>query len=186
MLLGGARSGKSRLAQQIASKYAGSVLFVATGAPLDDEMRSRIEIHKKQRPPNWRTLEATQGLGQAIKKELRRAPADVVVIDCITLLVSNLLGEESEQDMIAGSHYELLDNRVSSEIREIIDCIAAAHATFVVVSNEVGMGVVPMYASARAYRDLLGKANQMLAESAGVVYLMVAGLPWQLKGPARI
>lgn len=180
LILGGARSGKSCFAQQLAQKLGKRVLFVATGEPLDEEMNSRIEEHKLSRPQNWRTLEARVNVGEQIMEQID--DAEVVIIDCLTLLTSNALltgdKESLETDQI---DYASMDERVVAEIEGLIECINNTNAIFIVVSNEVGMGLVPSHRLGRTYRDLLGKANQLLAKQADDVYLMVAGIPWQLK-----
>ncbi len=171
LLLGGARSGKSYYAQQLAEELGKKVLFVATGEALDEEMQARIDEHRKNRPGNWRTLEITIGIGKAIDKQI--GGADVVVIDCITLLISNLLRGEPD--------YTEAEKRVKDEINQLIDTMDRLNASFVIVSNEVGMGLVPDNKLGRIYRDLLGKANQQLAAHATEVYLMLACLPVQVK-----
>jgi len=172
LLLGGARSGKSHYAQQLAEELSNKVLFVATGEALDEEMQARIAEHKKDRPQNWRTLELSTGIGRGIEELID--DAQVVVIDCLTLLVSNLLRDEPE--------YPEAEKRVTSEINELIAAMEKLDISFVIVSNEVGMGLVPDNRLGRIYRDLLGKANQLLASRATEVYLMVACLPVQVKG----
>ncbi len=171
LILGGARSGKSHYAQQLAAELGGKVLFVATGEGLDEEMKARIKEHKKARPQNWRTLEIPTGIGKGIEKQI--GDAEVVVIDCITLLVSNLLRCEPD--------YPEAEKIVKVEINELIAAMDRLDASFVIVSNEVGMGLVPDNKLGRIYRDLLGKANQLLANHATEVYLMVACLPVQVK-----
>jgi adenosylcobinamide kinase/adenosylcobinamide-phosphate guanylyltransferase len=172
LLLGGARSGKSHYAQQLATKLGSRVLFVATGEALDEEMQARIAEHQKDRPKNWRTLEIPTGVGKGIEKQI--GDAEVVVIDCLTLLISNLLGDEPD--------YPEAEKRVLAEINELIAAMDKLDSNFVIVSNEVGMGLVPDNRLGRIYRDLLGKANQLLASHATEVYLMVACLPVQVKG----
>ena len=172
LLLGGARSGKSTLAQELAGKLSNKVLFVATGEPLDEEMRIRIEEHKKNRPDNWRTLEIPRNVGKKLKEQID--DAEVVIIDCLSLLVSNLLSSEPD--------YPQAEKRVLAEISELVNCINTLHRTFIIVSNEVGMGLVPENELGRIYRDLLGKANQLIGQHADEVYLMVAGIPLKVKG----
>jgi len=172
LLLGGARSGKSHYAQQLAMELGGKALFVATGEALDEEMQARIAEHKKDRPQNWRTLEIPTGIGNGIEKGI--GDAGVVIIDCLTLLISNLLHDETD--------YPEAEKRVTSEINELIAIMDRLDASFIIVSNEVGMGLVPDNKLGRIYRDLLGKANQLLASHATEVYLMVACLPVQVKG----
>jgi adenosylcobinamide kinase/adenosylcobinamide-phosphate guanylyltransferase len=172
LLLGGARSGKSHYAQQLAGELGSKVLFVATGEGLDEEMQARIAEHRKDRPKNWRTLEIPTGIGKGIEKQI--GDAEVVLIDCLTLLISNLLRGELA--------YLEAEKRVTAELNELIAVMDRLDASFVIVSNEVGMGLVPETKLGRIYRDLLGKANQLLASHATEVYLMVACLPVQIKG----
>jgi adenosylcobinamide kinase / adenosylcobinamide-phosphate guanylyltransferase len=172
LLLGGARSGKSYYAQQLAGELGSKVLFVATGEPLDEEMQARIAEHKKHRPQKWRTQEIPTRIGKGIEKKI--GEAEVVVIDCVTLLISNLLRDEPATAE-AGK-------RIATEIDELIDTMDRLDASFIIVSNEVGMGLVPDNKIGRVYRDLLGKANQLLAKRATEVYLMLACLPVQVKG----
>ena len=175
LILGGARSGKSRFAQNLAGKLGEKVLFVATGGAIDEEMRSRIEEHKKARPRTWHTLEAPVKIGERIEGQIGNA--DVVIIDCITMLISNLLlGEEDDR-------YK--EEQVTTEIDQLIECIDKLEATFILVSNEVGLGLVPESRLGRFYRDLLGRANQLLAQHADEVYVMVAGIPVEVKRHSR-
>jgi len=171
-ILGGARSGKSRFAQELAAKLGKRVLFVATGEPLDEEMSARIEAHKRSRSPAWKTLEAPTDVAQAMRGKI--GDAEVVIIDCLTLLVSNLIGTE---DVDAGT----LEKRVTAELEELVAFVRTTKAHFIIVSNEVGLGLVPPYPGGRVYRDALGTANQMLARNADEVYFMVAGIPIELK-----
>ncbi|MHB0874425.1 MAG: bifunctional adenosylcobinamide kinase/adenosylcobinamide-phosphate guanylyltransferase [Anaerolineae bacterium] len=178
LVLGGARGGKSAFAQQLAGDLGGrDVLFVATAEAFDDEMRARIDAHQRERPPGWRTLEAPRAVAEALAAAV--AGARVVLLDCMTLLVSNVmlaLGEEP--DAVAAQQ------AVESEVRALLAACDATDATFIIVSNEVGMGLVPPYRLGRLYRDLLGRANQMLAARAERVYFLLAGLPLELK-PVR-
>jgi len=171
-ILGGARSGKSRFAQELAQKFGNKVLFVATGEPLDDEMLARIEEHKRNRPKSWRTLETPTNIGKQLEAEI--GDAEVVVIDCLTLLVSNLIAEETD--------YLKAEKRVLTEINELISGMDKLDTSFIIVSNEVGVGLVPKTRPGRIYRDILGKANQLIAQCADEVYFMVASIPVKIKG----
>ena len=181
LITGGARSGKSYFAQELALKSGKPVLFVATAVAGDEEMRQRIEEHKRARPAAWSTLEVTAEVGKEIQQEI--GGAQMVIVDCITLLVSNIFGRYVDQ---TGEPIDapLVERAVTSEIGELIECINCVDASFIVVTNEVGMGLVPDDEMSRLYRDLLGKANQLLAQRADEVYLMVAGLSLPIK-PAR-
>lgn len=178
LILGGARSGKSRFAQEKARNFKEPVLFVATGEARDEEMRERIEKHKKERPSSWRTLETPTNLGIEIQKNV--SDIKFVVIDCITLLINNIFNNFSEQDL-EKIEVSIIEKLVTAEINNLVICIRNTDATFLIVSNEVGWGLVPDNRIGRIYRDLLGKANQILAEQADEVYLMVAGIPLKIK-----
>jgi len=191
LILGGARSGKSSFAQQIAERLGGKVLFVATGKPLDDEMALRIEEHKRERAKSWRTLEIDSKVGQRLEGQI--GDVEVVLLDCVTLLVSNILTGEGGapfsspsmgEDEGEGENDEAIseaENQVMAEIEELLECINRYKGIFIVVSNEVGLGLVPDNKLGRIYRDLLGKANQVLAQHASEVYFMAAGIPVKIK-----
>jgi adenosylcobinamide kinase / adenosylcobinamide-phosphate guanylyltransferase len=172
-ILGGARAGKSRFAQELAAKLKKRVLFVATCQPLDEEMSARIKAHQRSRPRDWKTLEVPTDVAKAMRGKI--GAAEVVILDCLTLLISNIMGAE-EADA------ETLEKKVNAELEDLIDFVKMAKAHFIIVSNEVGLGVVPPYRAGRVYRDVLGTANQMLARNADEVYFMVAGIPIQIKG----
>lgn len=177
LIVGGARGGKSRFAQELAEQSNEAVLFVATAEAGDEEMRRRIEKHRGSRPASWQTLEATSGLAGRISREI--AGSGVVLIDCITLLVNNVIRENyREGDML---DEDLIEAKVTAEITELINCMRNSQARFIIVSNEVGLGIVPENKLGRFYRDVLGRANQLLAEYADEVYLMVCGIPIPLK-----
>ncbi|MFH0847043.1 MAG: bifunctional adenosylcobinamide kinase/adenosylcobinamide-phosphate guanylyltransferase [Chloroflexota bacterium] len=174
LITGGARSGKSHFAQELAAKLGGPVLFVATAEPLDAEMAKRIKIHKKKRPQTWKTLELTRHLGSEVDRIA--STFRVVVIDCITLLISNILSEHTEPLPEA-----LIEKECEDEVEHLITCMRHHETNFVIVTNEVGEGLVPVNKVGRLYRDLLGKANQTLARDCDTVYLMVAGIPFKIK-----
>ena len=173
LIIGGARSGKSRFAQELAPKLGEPVLFVATAVAGDEEMQHRIEEHRRARSAAWSTLEVTTHIGSQISQRI--GGAKVVIIDCITLLVNNIFSQYGDQ---AG---EQIEKKLTSEIGELVECINHTNASFIIVTNEVGMGLVPANRVGRLYRDLLGKANQILAHHADEIYLMVAGLPVPIK-----
>ncbi len=179
LILGGARSGKSTYAEKLAAETspAGRVLYVATAQAWDDEMRARITKHKEDRPSGWRTVEAPIAVGQAIAPAA--ADAEVVLLDCLTLLTSNVvlaLPEGATADAVRAEAAAL------AEVNEILRAYRAGNATWIVVSNEVGLGLVPPYPLGRLYRDALGRANQRLAAEADTVLFMVAGIPMRVKG----
>ena len=174
LITGGARSGKSHFAQELAAKAGGAVLFVATAEAGDEEMKRRIAEHRKARPATWKTLEATTHIGSQIARNIGRTK--IVIIDCITLLTNNILQQYDKDTDTA-----VIEKAVMAEIGELVNCIDEVDASFIIVTNEVGLGIVPADRVSRLYRDLLGKANQVLAQHTDEVYLMVAGLPLCLK-----
>jgi adenosylcobinamide kinase / adenosylcobinamide-phosphate guanylyltransferase len=166
LVLGGARSGKSHYAQTLASGYR-RVTFVATARRSDAEMRERIARHRRERPARWKTVEASADLHKTIASESRKA--DLLLVDCLTLFVANAMSRNPKK----GSA------RIVTE--QVCQAIRASKASVIVVSNEVGSGIVPVYRSGRIYRDLLGQLNQEIAKIADTVVLMIAGIPLMVK-----
>lgn len=183
LITGGARSGKSHFAQELALKSAQPVLFVATAEAGDEEMRRRIAEHRKGRPTTWRTLEVTTHIGRQILTGIGQTPT--VVIDCITLLVNNILSQHLDPSG-EPTDATLIEKEVSAEINELVNTINQVKASFIIVTNEVGLGLVPANRVGRLYRDLLGKANQILAQPADEIYFMVAGIPMSIKPTQKL
>lgn len=169
LVLGGVRSGKSRFALERARGFA-RVSFIATAAASDDEMAGKIRRHQAERPVNWRTIEEPLDLAQAIDAAGR--DSELLLIDCLTNFAANLL------DRSADESNALVENFLAS--------LATIPASAVLVSNEVGSGVVPPYPSGRQFRDRLGELNQRVAAVADEVVLLVAGLPLALKSRAEV
>ncbi len=173
LILGGARSGKSTYGQKLAIAHGGQVLYIATARALDGEMQARIAVHQQERPSTWLSLEApldVAGRAQALLPQV-----DVVILDCLTMLVTNLLlqaaPDENQPDERAAA------TAVRTELDALLNLIHQQSADWILVSNEVGLGLVPPYPLGRVYRDLLGWANQRLAAQADQVFWMVAGIP---------
>lgn len=173
LILGGARSGKSDFAQRLARERGGDdVLFVATAEARDDEMRARIAAHRAARPAAWQTLQVPRDIARALESVTR---ARVIVVDCVTLWTSNvLLADET-----------CANAKMMREVDALLAWYRANDATLILVSNEVGLGLVPDNALGRAYRDLLGTVNKTLAQYADEVFFLVAGLPLEIKSRAR-
>jgi adenosylcobinamide kinase/adenosylcobinamide-phosphate guanylyltransferase len=179
LILGGARSGKSTYAEALASQLGRRVLYVATAEALDGEMRSRVAAHQSRRPPNWTTLEVPLGVGAALRASLHATQVDVILLDCLTLLVSNAIlagGPDTPEPDV-----DVAWAAVRAEVEALLEAHRLLGGHLIVVSNEVGLGVVPPYSLGRTYRDCLGRANQVLSQAADRVILMVAGLPVDLK-----
>ncbi len=175
LILGGARSGKSTYAETLAQELGGDdVWYVATAQALDEEMADRIARHRSQRPSSWRTLEAPLHPGRAVHALPFRT--SVILLDCMTLLVSNILLAHEGED------FATIEAYITTEIDQLLAAARTHCDHLIVVSNEVGMGLVPDNPLGRAYRDLLGRANQYMAASADRVIFMVAGIPMPLLG----
>ncbi len=185
LVLGGARSGKSSFAQRLAAQAGERVLYVATAEARDEEMQTRIAAHQRARPTGWRTLEAPLNVGLAVRAAMAEKPVDVVLLDCLTLLVSNRtlegLSESPSEEDLDKVDQTAAQARVATELDDLLGTVQSGEAPWIVVSNEVGLGLVPPYPLGRISRDLLGWANQRLAAAADRVYLMVAGLPVEIK-----
>ena len=178
LVLGGARSGKSDFALGLAARTGGPVLFVATLEPLDEEMHIRIERHRRARPRSWRTLEASLTVVEALRAQAR--PAETVLLDCLTLWVNNLLQARLPSDP-APAEAEATQAHVLDAVDGLLRWQEGASVSLIVVSNEVGTGLVPPSPLGRLYRDVLGLANQRVAARAQKVYYLVAGLALELK-----
>ena len=175
LILGGARSGKSSYAQNLAEETGKSVTFLATAQALDDEMSARIQKHRAERPAHWATLE----IPLDIATHVRQIKSDIVIFDCITLLVSNLLMQFVQQDLVDEA---LFLSSLQKEMNELLSGLRTIDQHWLIISNEVGLGLVPEYQMGRVYRDGLGWANQTLAREADKVIFMVAGIPMIVKG----
>lgn len=174
LILGGARSGKSSYAQQLAEESSKSVTFLATAQALDDEMSTRIQKHRAERPAGWDTLE----IPYEISLRVAQIKSEVIILDCVTLLVSNLLMQYVKDDLVEEAPFMLA---VQKEIEELIVKMRQQQQEWIIVSNEVGLGLVPAYQMGRVYRDAIGWANQRLAREADKVVFMVAGIATVIK-----
>jgi adenosylcobinamide kinase/adenosylcobinamide-phosphate guanylyltransferase len=172
LALGGTRSGKSRFGLAATRVLAGSgrAWFLATAWPGDPEMDDRIARHRRERPSDWPTIDVGADLAEAIE---RTEPDEPLLIDGLTLWLSAILGDEPSD----------LDPLLDGPVTAALDAIARRDGPVIVVSDDVGGGIVPMHAGARAYRDLVGMVHQRFAAQADEVHLLVAGIPLRLKGP---
>ena len=167
LILGGARSGKSRLAEQNATQLDRSVTYIATAQAYDDEMKDRIQHHKQQRPSEWALVEESIYLADALQKNDQ--PNHVILVDCLTLWISNLLMSEDALLQI-------------QECKKLFDVIKQLQSDLILVSNETGLGVVPMGQLTRKFVDESGRLHQQLGQIADSVIFCVAGFPMTLKG----
>ena len=168
LITGGCRSGKSQFALDYANRHFHKKLYLATCQALDEEMVKRIEDHKKRRGLDWQTAEEPIKIAEAIRRH--ENDMEVILLDCITLWLSNLLMRQES------------DHEIMNEVSRLVDTVNQGQTFFIFVSNEVGMGIVPVDPLGRRFRDLAGMANQKIAEAAQTVVFMVSGIPMFLKG----
>jgi len=168
LITGGCRSGKSRFALDYANHHFSKKLYLATAGVLDEEMALRVENHRKARGPEWQTVEEPVAVVDRISEYGDKA--EVILLDCLTLWLSNLLLRRDNE------------SKIMEEVERLTKTIKESPATLIVVTNEVGMGIVPADPLGRRFRDLSGMANQKMAEAADTVIFMVSGIPMFLKG----
>ena len=162
MVTGGSRSGKSVIAEQKAKEYGKrSVLYLATAIPIDDDMKERIRMHQERRDPEWGTYEGYRDLGEIVKNTEK----NTILLDCVTVMITNILFEEEERDFdkISASEVEKLESEVIKELTNLVKAIRDEDKTLIIVSNEVGMSIVPSYRLGRIFSDISGKANKVIA-----------------------
>ncbi len=180
LVLGGARSGKSHHAEQLALQCAGPITYIATARESDEEMQLRIALHRARRPEQWTVIEEPVRLAEALYAHARHGGC--VLVDCLTLWLNNLL--------FAGGHDYPETGPItppaawSAETEALLTALPLLPGEIILVSNEIGLGVIPMGAITRFYVDELGRLNQRLAAQADRVHLLVAGIPMPVKGPA--
>jgi adenosylcobinamide kinase/adenosylcobinamide-phosphate guanylyltransferase len=182
LILGGARSGKSTFAQELALRSERSVAVIATATASDEDMHDRIMLHRAVRPRHWQTIEEPLNLATALQRAAE--VADVILLDCITVWLGNWLYVQENPDCVETAAISSSYSKGALDaIEELLRTLAMLDGskTLIAVTNEVGLGIVPAYALGRIYRDVLGHVNQRLAATATCVYLMVAGLGVDIK-----
>lgn len=175
MVTGGARSGKSSFAEQYATRRGKQGIYIATAQAFDDEMTARLALHKQQRDASgfpWATVEEPLHVAELLRGR-RPEPGQVILIDCLTLWLSNwVLRHEQEPDM---------EERVGEQVERLAEAVSEYEGDVLLVTNEVGSGIVPEYKLGRVYRDLAGRMNQRIAQACGEVFLVTSGIPVELK-----
>ena len=169
LILGGARSGKSHYAEELAKTTNKEIIYIATAKILDHEIEQRVAHHQKNRPDTWKTIEEPLHLADTLSKY--SSPDNVLLVDCLTMWVTNLLSEGNEAYL-------------QTEVEKLLNIVENVPGTIIFVSNEVGMGIIPMGELTRKYVDEAGRLHQKLAQSIDSVTLMVAGLPLSIKAPS--
>ena len=183
LVTGGARSGKSSYAESLAAKEGKAVLYVATSIPFDEEMKSRIHKHQQSRPKGWDTYEGYRYLGTYLKE--LNTYYDAILIDCITIMVTNLLFDfldpSLDMDKLTMEQIQQVEEKIQQEIQLLLEGIEKTSSTVIMVTNELGSGIVPESKLGRIFRDIAGRVNQQIAQRADRVYLTVCGIPMQIK-----
>lgn len=181
LITGGARSGKSSYAEKLARELEGNVLYIATSIPFDEEMKNRVKKHRESRPSEWNTYEGFRGLGRVISEKGGQYKG--ILLDCVTVMVTNLLLEYPGIDYENASYedFEVVERAINEEIEELLKGVSQADATVIMVTNELGSGIVPENLLGRVFRDIAGRVNQHIAEHCDEVFITVCGLPLKLK-----
>lgn len=179
-ITGGARSGKSRFAESLLAGKD-NVLYVATGIGFDDEMKDRIARHKSQRNPAWKTAECYRDLARSLRQDLPEG--GYLLLDCVTIMVSNFMVLDAgvDWDKAGIDAADRIEKVIWKEISDFLAMARDYNGTTLIVSNELGMGIVPPTPLGRYYRDIAGKMNQVIAGAADEVFLMVSGIPAKIK-----
>lgn len=179
LITGGARSGKSALAERLAARHGDNVLYIATSVVTDDEMARRVRLHQESRPLHWRTWEGYRDLGKVIADE---AAADkAVILECITTMIANLLFDQAGDAPAEQMDFPAIEAAIQQQIDELIAACLRSASPVYLVTNELGMGIVPENRLARHFRDIAGRVNQRLAAAAESVYLVVSGIEVKIK-----
>lgn len=181
LITGGARSGKSRFGETLLSQRSLETLYIATAQVHDQEMIDRVEKHQRQRPSEWHTLEAYQGFRQLLPPWEGKVQG--VLVDCMTLMVTQLMlgGLTISWEELTQKEVDQVEAHVMQEIDALMEALKRLQVNAVVITNEVGMGIVPVGKMSRDFRDIAGRANQQAAALADQVYFMVSGIPLQVK-----
>ncbi|QGP93451.1 Bifunctional adenosylcobalamin biosynthesis protein CobU [Neomoorella glycerini] len=183
MVTGGARSGKSRLAEELAAAGGAKVVYLATATVGDAEMAARVDMHRRRRPAGWQTVEVPLAVTEAVAREGQRA--GTIILDSLGMWISNLLSQETIEAEDSWEKNIAAIEAIMVKVRELAVVAWQVPARVIIVTEEVGMGLIPPYPLGRVFRDLLGLANQEIASRADRVYLVVAGLPLVLKDNKR-
>ncbi|QRN86866.1 bifunctional adenosylcobinamide kinase/adenosylcobinamide-phosphate guanylyltransferase [Clostridia bacterium] len=181
LVTGGARSGKSSYAEKICSAYGKPMVYIACGKITDAEMEDRIKKHQERRASNWKTVEKYRDFAQ-MKDQDYFCENDIFLLDCVTTMATNLMFDAGiDYDTCSMEEMNQVEKDVLEQFSELLDVVKKGHKTLVLVSNEVGSGVVPSYRMGRFFRDLAGRINQYLAQKADEVVWMVSGIPVRIK-----
>ncbi len=181
LVTGGARSGKSRYAEQLCKNLGGKVCYLATAKAIDSDMEDRIARHKASRPAKWATIEKYCGFSDLISEEAFTS-CDTFLLDCVTIMITNIMFDlDVDYDTCAHDMLDDIEEKIRGDIAELINVMRSHKKNLFLVTNEVGMGLVPPYRLGSIFRDIAGRMNQFIAKEADEAYLVVCGLPQKLK-----
>lgn len=181
LITGGARSGKSTYAEKLANQAKSGVLYIATSIPFDDEMKDRVKKHKERRPSTWYTFEGYRNLKSVFYNE--EMQFDTILLDCITIMVTNLMFDNAGDsfDDLSNEAIDTMESEILQEVADFLNEAEKSTKTIIIVTNEIGSGIVPEYKMARVFRDIAGRVNQYIADRAQEVHLVVCGIPIKIK-----
>ncbi len=180
LITGGARSGKSTFGEKLLKESDGIKGYIATAIPFDDGMKDRIKKHIERRPSNWKTYERPLKISNSIK--LISEECDIVILDCITVFLSNIMFEKNYNwEKISREKIDEIEKNIIDEIKKIINNAKLYELNMIIITNEIGSGIVPDNKLSRIYRDIAGRVNQLLSTLSNDVYVTISGLPLKLK-----
>lgn len=181
LVTGGARSGKSTFAENKAKELGKNIAYIATSIPFDEGTKDRIKKHKQSRPSNWATIEKYKDF-KNIDKNNDFINSDTILLDCMTLMVSNLMFDSDiDFDKCGYDEIDNIEKSIFDEVNELLKVIEKHNKKLIIVTNELGMGIVPSYRLGSIFRDIAGKVNQYIASKASEVYFVVSGIPMKIK-----
>lgn len=181
LVVGGARSGKSTFAENKAKEYSGNIAYIATSVITDKSMEDRVKKHKAQRPQEWKTIEKYKDF-KKLEKNVDFLNADTIMIDCITTLIGNFMVDSGiDFDNCKVEEVNLLELKIKEEVLSLISLCRKLEKKLIIVSNEVGLGIVPAYYMGNFFRDISGRINSNISLKADNVYFIVSGIPIKLK-----
>ena len=181
LVTGGARSGKSNYAEKLAMNMSKSVAYIATAIAFDDGMKDRIKKHRESRPKEWTTYEGYKDVYKMIEEISQKH--EVILLDCVTIMVTNLMfaHEDVNWDSIGHKKIDEIEGGIKEQVRKLLQAVSVHKLELILVTNELGMGIVPDNRISRIFRDIAGRINQMIAKEADEVYFTVSGIPMKLK-----
>ena len=181
LVTGGARSGKSTYAENLCKSQNNNVAYIATSIPFDEGMKDRIKKHQEMRPKNWTTYEAYDEIYKLIKEIERNH--QTIILDCVTLLINNLMFKfDIDYETCDRNEIDEIEKYIKNQVKLLIEEVKKTNLYLVIVTNEIGMSIVPDNRLSRIYTDIAGRINQYIARESDEVYFVVSGIPMKIKG----